>query len=93
MFSASRNSVSSSSDVGKTLNSTGFVMYMDTISTITEIVIFELIRMSSRNDGIGAIIAITMPNTPSGTLISASVSIFDFFVAGAGGRAPCFAPV
>src|SRR5579862_8495471 len=71
MFKARRNSVSNSSDVGKTLNSTGRVMYIETSSRITEIVMFALMRISSRNEGIGAIIAKTMPKTAKGTLKSA----------------------
>ena len=38
---------------------------------------FALIKMSSRNDGIGAIIAITMPRTPSGTAISLAEQILE----------------
>src|SRR5271170_3124001 len=70
IFRASRNSVSSNREVGKTLNSTGLVMYSETIRTITETVIFALIRISKRNDGNGAIITITMPSTARGTLRS-----------------------
>src|SRR5271154_1126574 len=63
IFRASRNSVSSNREVGKTLNSTGLVMYSETV-------IFALIRISKRNDGNGAIITITMPSTARGTLRS-----------------------
>src|SRR6185369_7037084 len=57
-------------DVGKTLNSTGRVMYMETSSTITEIVMLVLISMSSRKAGSGMIIASTIPKTASGTATS-----------------------
>ncbi len=53
--------------MGKTLNSTGRVMYIETSRTITETVIFALISTSSRKDGIGMIIASTIPSTASGT--------------------------
>ena len=62
--------MSSNSEVGNTLNSTGREMYIETISTITDSVMLALISTSSRNDGMGAIIAITMPSTASGTLSS-----------------------
>ena len=47
MFSASRNRVSSSSVVGKTLNSTGLRMYIATIITTTDIMMSVTMRMSS----------------------------------------------
>ena len=75
--------------VGKTLNSTGRVMYIETSSTITEMVILALIRKSSRNDGSGAIIAMTMPSTASGTLISARFPNRDSILALAGTVFPC----
>ena len=37
--------------MGKTLNSTGLVMYIATISTITDIMMLAMIRKSSRNPG------------------------------------------
>ena len=67
MFSASRNSVSSSRVVGKTLNSTGLRMYIATIITITDIMMSVTIRTSSRKPGSGVISAITIPSTASGT--------------------------
>src|SRR5579883_297604 len=67
MFRANRNRVSNRSEVGKTLNSTGRAMCIDTRSTITETVMFALIRMSSRKLGIGMIIAKTIPKTARGT--------------------------
>jgi hypothetical protein len=71
MFSARRNSVSSSSAVGNTLNSTGLRIYIETSRTMTETVIVALIRMSSRNGGMGMTIARTMPRTARGMLNSA----------------------
>ena len=70
MFSASRNSVSSSSVVGNTLNSTGRVMYIATSSTMTDNMMFGAISTSRSNAGSGAIIASTMPSTPIGTAMS-----------------------
>src|SRR5579862_1133535 len=70
MLSDRRNSVSSNREVGKTLNSTGLVMYIETSSTITEIVMLALISKSSRKGGSGMIIARTMPKTASGMLNS-----------------------
>jgi len=67
MFRVSRNKVISRSEVGKTLNSTGRVMYIDTRSTITDRVMLALIRMSSRKLGMGMIIARTIPKTARGT--------------------------
>ena len=69
-FSAKRNSVIKRSAVGNTLNSTGRVMYMAPIKTITDIEKLALINRSSTIVGIGAIIASTMPRTASGTEIS-----------------------
>ena len=66
-MSASRNRVSSSSVVGKTLNSTGLRMYIATIITITEVMMSVTIRTSSRKPGSGVIRAITIPSTASGT--------------------------
>ena len=68
-----RKNVSSRSVVGKTLNSTGLVIYIETSSTTTEIVMLELISMSSRNAGSGMIMASTTPRTAKGTLSSAKV--------------------
>ena len=70
MFSASRNSVSSSRVVGKVLNSTGFVMYIETIRTTTDSMMSAAISRSRRNAGNGVIIAITIASTPTGTAIS-----------------------
>jgi hypothetical protein len=91
MFNARRNNVSSSSDVGNTLNSTGRVMYIETRRTITEMVMFALMRKSSRNDGSGAIIAMTIPSTAMGTLSSAQ--LFPARDVGVTGPAPFFARV
>ncbi len=66
-LSASRNKVSNRRVVGKTLNSTGFVMYIATISTMTDIMMSQTINKSSRMLGIGAINAITIPSTAAGT--------------------------
>src|SRR5258706_4963382 len=91
MFSARRNSVISSRVVGKTLNSTGRVICIETSITITERVMFALIRRSRTKDGSGVIIARTIPKTASGTPNSASVPRRDAspdFVAG--GEVPCF---
>src|SRR5258706_12612186 len=71
ILNARRNKVNSKSTVGNTLNSTGRVMYIETSRTITETVMFALISTSSRKEGIGAIIARTIPKTASGTLKSA----------------------
>src|SRR5439155_4630805 len=73
ILSARRNSVSSRSAVGKTLNSTGLVIYIETNRTMTDTVMFALIRMSSRNDGSGRIMERTMASTASGTPNSAEV--------------------
>src|SRR5579872_1769421 len=73
-FNARRNSVSSSSIVGKTLNSTGRVMYIDTIITITDIMMSVTIRTSSMMLGMGVIRATTMASTASGTASSPSDS-------------------
>src|SRR5215217_4737352 len=73
IFSASLKRVSSRRVVGNVLNSTGFVMYIDTISTTTDNMISAEIRKSRRNAGSGVIIAITMARTPTGTAISPRV--------------------
>src|SRR5579871_4563061 len=78
MFRARRNNVNSSSVVGKMLNSTGLVMYIETSSTITETVMLALISRSNKNDGIGMIIASTMPRTAKGTAISPRFPNRDF---------------
>ena len=80
MFNASRNNVSSNNEVGNTLNSTGRVMYIETSSKITEMVLFALISTSRRNDGIGEIIAITIPSTAKGMVISAIFPNRDAFL-------------
>src|SRR5579885_1273691 len=72
MFSASRHRVINRSVVGNTLNSTGRVIYIETRSTTTDSVILALISTSSRNDGIGAIMASTIPSTARGTAKSHS---------------------
>src|SRR5262249_22640961 len=84
MLSARRNRVSRRREVGKTLNSTGLTIYIETSSTITEMVIFALMRMSRRNDGMGAIMASTMPSTERGTLSSEGFPIRDTPVLAAG---------
>ena len=71
MFSASRNSVSSSSVVGNEVNSTGRTRYSETISTVTDIRMSVTISRSSTKPGSGVIRATTMPSTASGTAISA----------------------
>ena len=53
--------------VGKTLNSTGLVMCMETNNTITETVMLALINTSRRKAGMGMIIAMTIPKTARGT--------------------------
>src|SRR5690242_12235603 len=70
MFRARRNNVINNKVVGKTLNSTGFVMYIATRRTITDMVILALMRMSSRNGGSGMIIARTMASTAIGMVSS-----------------------
>ncbi len=55
--------------MGKTLNSTGLVMYSDTSSTTTDMVMLVLISRSSSNDGSGVTIASTMARTATGTPI------------------------
>src|ERR1700677_4246105 len=70
MFKARRNSVNSSSVVGKTLNSTGFRMYIETIMTTTDIMMSVTIRPSSTTPGSGVIKAITMPRTAIGAASS-----------------------
>ena len=57
--------------VGKTLNSTGRTIYMETSSTRTDSVILALISRSSKMAGNGRIMAITMASTIIGTPISA----------------------
>src|SRR5581483_10752338 len=71
-FSARRNRVSSKSVVGKTLKSTGLMMYIVTIKTITDIAISKAIRTSSRNGGMGVISATTIASTAIGTPSSPS---------------------
>ena len=83
MFRARRNSVSSRSVVGKTLNSTGFRMYMETIITTTDIMMSVTIRMSSMKPGTGVISAITMPSTAIGTPNSFQLVNRSFHGAGA----------
>src|SRR4051794_31970849 len=74
ILSARRKSVRRSKVVGNVLNSTGFVMYIETISTMTDNMMSAEIRKSSRNAGSGVIIAITIARTPTGTAISPIVS-------------------
>ena len=73
MFSARRNSVSSSRVVGNDVNSTGRTRYSDTISTVTDIMMSVTISRSSRKPGSGVISAITMASTAIGTAISPSI--------------------
>ena len=73
IFSANRNSVSSNKAVGKTLNSTGRRIYIETSSTTTEMVMFAEIRTSRMKDGSGMIIVMMMPSTAIGTPKSALV--------------------
>src|SRR6185312_3574311 len=70
MFNASRNRVISSSVVGNTLNSDGFVMYIADSNITTETVMFAEISTSSSAAGKGVIIASTIPSTAIGTLAS-----------------------
>ena len=70
MFSASRNNVSSSSVVGKTLNSAGRTMYMATIITTTDSMMSVTMRMSSTKGGRGVIRVTTIARTASGTASS-----------------------
>ena len=70
MFSASRNSVSNSSVVGNTLNSTGRPMYIATIITMTDIMMSITIRKSSTKLGSGVISAMTIAKTAMGTASS-----------------------
>ena len=70
MFRASRKSVNNSRVVGKTLNSTGRVIYIATIITITDIMMSATIRMSSTNPGNGVISAMTIARTAMGTVSS-----------------------
>ena len=74
-FNARRNSVIKSSAVGKTLNSAGFVMYIATSRTITDMVMLTLIRMSRKNVGSGVIIANTMPKTEMGITSSGPAAL------------------
>ena len=60
--------------MGKTLKSTGFVMYIATISTMTDIMMSATISKSSRKLGMGAISATTIARTAAGTANSLSVS-------------------
>ena len=70
MLRARRKSVSSSSVVGKTLNSTGRLIYMATIRTVTEIMMSMTSKKSSRAPGRGVISAMMMLTTAIGTLNS-----------------------
>src|SRR5438445_1390807 len=70
MLSARRNSVSSSSVVGKTLKSTGRRMYIDTISTTTDIMMSVTSSTSKRKLGMGVISARMITSTAIGTDIS-----------------------
>src|SRR6266849_1588698 len=70
MLSARRNKVISNSVVGNTLNSTGRMMYMETISTITDIMMSVTKKKSSRKLGMGAMSARMMASTAMGTAIS-----------------------
>src|SRR5689334_15033869 len=75
IFKARRNKVNNSSMVGNTLNSTGRVMYIETIITITDIIRSVTIRKSSRKLGKGVISAITIASTANGTANSVTVSL------------------
>ncbi len=66
-LSARRKSVSNSSTVGKTLNSTGRPMYMATIITMTDIMRSSTMRMSSMKLGSGVMSAMTISSTAMGT--------------------------
>ena len=70
IFSASRYSVSNSSVVGKTLKSTAFRIYTETIITITDSMMSTTIRKSSSIDGMGMMSATTIATTAIGTAIS-----------------------
>src|SRR5579875_3451441 len=69
-LSASRNMVSSSNVVGNTLKSTGFRIYMVTMSTMTDIMMSSTINRSSNAGGTGVINAITIASTATGTVNS-----------------------
>ena len=59
--------MSNSSVVGNTLNSTGRVIYIATIITITDIMMSVTIKMSSMKPGRGVIRAMTIASTAIGT--------------------------
>ena len=67
MFSASRNSVATSSSDGKLEKSSGRRTYIDTSTTSTAPVMLQAISRSSTADGIGTTIMTTMATTPIGT--------------------------
>ncbi|HYK58586.1 MAG TPA: hypothetical protein VEV85_04080 [Bryobacteraceae bacterium] len=67
MLRASRNKVISRSEVGKTLNSTGRVIYIDTRSTITDRVILALYQDVEEEARHGHDHPRTIPKTARGT--------------------------
>ncbi len=71
-FKASLYSVSNSSVVGKTLKSDGRWMYMAVIITMTDIMMSTTSSRSNRKGGRGAMRAITMASTATGTASSAA---------------------
>src|ERR1041384_1738609 len=83
-FSDRRNKVSRSSVVGKTLNSTGRVIYIETIITMTDIMISITIRMSRRKPGRGVMSAITIARTAIGMVRSPSAVRENAIFRGAG---------
>jgi hypothetical protein len=66
----------SSRSVGKTPNSTGLLMCIETRRTIVDKVIFAVIRISSKNGGRGITIAMRIPKTAIGTTSSHGSSLF-----------------
>src|ERR1700749_2665470 len=66
-FRARRKRVRSSRVVGNTLKSTGFVIYIATIRTMTDIIMSVTIKRSSTNGGMGAISATITARTAAGT--------------------------
>ena len=75
MFSARRSKVASRSTDGKAVNSTGFLIRSDVISTRIEKVIEIASNRSSRIGGSGTSMMQRMPSTTTASAISPRMSI------------------
>ena len=79
MFRASRKSVINRSAVGKMLNSTGLVIYIETSSTTTDIVMFKLDGIGfagALHDPVAALVFCTPPNVAC-SIINGKVVVRD----------------